>query len=318
MLEVRDLHVRYFTPRGAIPAVDGVAFGVGRGEIVGLVGESGCGKTTVAMAILQTVQTPGRITQGEVRINGKNLIGLSEKMLRRLRWRTLSLVPQGAMNSLNPVLRIREQMADAILTHEHIGKAELDRRIVGLLRDVGLPERVVSLYPHELSGGMKQRICIAMAIALRPAAIVADEPTSSLDVVVQRVVVQTLLDVKTRLGVSLLVISHDMGIQAQLADRIAVMYAGHLVETAPVEAAYARPLHPYTQLLIASIPSIRERSPVPVSEGLTDDLRNLPTGFVFQQRCGFVKPECHARRPSLTEIEKDHFVACWMYEKFEG
>lgn len=312
-LDVRDLHVHYATPRGAIIAANGVTLGVHKGEFLGLVGESGCGKTTVAMAILQVVQAPGRIVQGEIRINGQDLVGLPEKALRALRWRELALIPQGAMNSLNPVTRIREQMADAILAHEHMDRPALERRILRLLNDVGLPDRVIAMHPHELSGGMKQRVCIAMSIALNPHVIIADEPTSALDVIVQRVVAQTLLDVKERLGLSIVMIGHDMGLQAQLADRIAVMYAGNLVEVAPVESVYEKPLHPYTQLLIESIPSIKVRKPLKVTEGLTHDLRNPPPGCIFQFRCGFVKQKCRDSRPSLIEIEQDHLAACWLY-----
>jgi oligopeptide/dipeptide ABC transporter ATP-binding protein len=312
-LDVHNLHVHYFTPRGEIIATNGVTFGVRKGEILGLVGESGCGKTTVAMAILQVVQSPGRIVQGEIKINGRDLIGLTEKALRNLRWLELALIPQGAMNALNPVTRIREQMGDAILAHESRGRIELEERILKLLSDVGLPDRVISMYPHELSGGMKQRVCIAMAIALNPDVIIADEPTSALDVVVQRVVAQTLLEVKDRLGVSMVMIGHDMGLLAQVVDRMAIMYAGNLVEIAPVAAAYEKPLHPYTQLLIESIPSIKARKPLNVTEGLTHDLRNPPPGCIFQYRCKFVEPGCRDQRPPLVEIEQDHFVACWLY-----
>ncbi len=312
-LEVRDLQVEYATPSGAIVAANGVGFEVPKGEILGLVGESGCGKTTVASAILQVVQPPGRITGGQVSIKGKNLIGLTEKALRRVRWQELALVPQGAMNALNPVTRVREQMGDAILAHERINRIDLEQRILKLLNDVGLPDRVVSMFPHELSGGMKQRVCIAMAIALDPDVIVADEPTSALDVVVQRVVAQTLLSVKARLGISMVLIGHDMGLLAQLVDRIAIMYAGHLVEVAPVKSAFEKPLHPYTQLLIESIPSIKERKPLNITEGLTHDLRNPPPGCIFQFRCPAVHEKCREQPPRLQQIEPGHEVACWQY-----
>src|SRR5512133_330765 len=230
VLDVRNLRIHYETPRGDVIAVNGISFQVYRGEIVGLVGESGCGKTTAAMGILQLVQLPGKILGGEIRINDENLLGLDEESLRRRRWRDLALIPQGAMNSLNPVMQVHDQIADAITTHEgRQPKEQLKQRILSLFSLVGLPARVYDQYPHELSGGMKQRVCIAMAIALRPPLIIADEPTSALDVVVQRVVAQTLLDVKERLGVSMLMIGHDMGLQAQMVDRLAVMYAGRRV-----------------------------------------------------------------------------------------
>ncbi len=314
ILEVNDLSVHYLTPRGAVIAANGVSFYVRKGEIVGLVGESGCGKTTVAMAVLQMVQAPGKIMGGEVKINGNNLLDLTEAELRKRRWRELALVPQGAMNSLNPVLRIKEQLGDSIRAHESIGGRALKERLLKLLDDVGLPARVYNLYPHELSGGMKQRVCIAMAIALNPPIIIADEPTSALDVVVQRVVAQTLLDVKERLGVSMLMIGHDMGLQAQMVNRLAVMYAGNLVEIGPVESIFEAPQHPYTQLLIEAIPSIDERKPLKVTEGLTHDLRNPPPGCIFQYRCPFVYESCLETRPPLAQVAADHFVACANYQ----
>ncbi len=313
VLDVIDLHVHYFTPRGAVKAANAINLSVKHGEIVGVVGESGCGKTTVAMAILQMVQAPGKIVQGEVRINGRNIINLPEHELRKVRWNELALIPQGAMNSLNPVLRIREQMGDAIIAHERIGGAALKQRVLQLLNDVGLPERVYNMYPHELSGGMKQRVCIAMAVELSPSMIIADEPTSALDVVVQRVVAQTLLDVKKRLGVSMIMIGHDMGLQAQMVDRVAVMYAGNMVEIGPVDEIFAQPRHPYTQLLIDSIPSIRERKPLRVTEGLTHDLRNPPKGCCFQFRCPHVEARCLEAQPDMIQVSPEHTVACILY-----
>jgi len=314
-LEVKNLKVYYATPTGAVRAVDDVSFHVYKGEILGLVGESGCGKTTTAMAILRMVQPPGRIVGGNVLLDGIDLVGLNEAALREVRWNTLALIPQGAMNSLNPVMRIHTQIAEAIQTHEgRQPKDKLKQRILELLTMVGLPSRIYDMYPHELSGGMKQRVCIAMAIVLHPSLIIADEPTSALDVVVQRVVGQTLLDVKERMNVSMILIGHDMGLQAQLVDRIAVMYAGHMVEVSPVESIFAEPLHPYTQLLIESIPSIKERKPLKLTEGITHDLRNPPPGCIFQERCPKVMDVCRADRPWLRPIKPEHYVACHLYE----
>lgn len=318
-LDVRNLSVHYETPKGAVIAANDVTFKVCCGEILGLVGESGCGKTTVAMSILQMVQAPGRIVGGQILLDGVNIVGMSDAQLRQVRWRKLSLIPQGAMNSLNPVMKVKDQLQDAITAHEsdHTPQ-DLKQRTLELLTLVGLPARAHDLYPHELSGGMKQRVCIAMAIALNPSIIIADEPTSALDVVVQRVVAQTLLDVKQRLGVSMILIGHDMGLQAQLVDRIAVMYAGNMAEISPVADLFSRPLHPYTQLLIASIPSIKQKKPLKVTEGLTHDLRNPPPGCVFQFRCPQVMPRCRDTRPPLIETTPDRHVACYLYEQKGG
>jgi len=310
VLEVESLQVQYQTTRGAVKAVDNVSFYLKEREILGLVGESGCGKTTTAMAILQMVQPPGRIVGGQIRINGKNLVGISESELRKYRWTELALIPQGAMNSLNPVIKIKEQMTDAILAHEPKSGKDLKPRILKLFNDVGLPERVYNMYPHELSGGMKQRVCIAMSIALNPSVIIADEPTSALDVVVQRVVAQTIMEVKDRLGVSMILIGHDMGLQAQMVDRIVVMYAGRIAEIGPVYNMFKKPQHPYTQLLIESIPSIAQRKPLKVTEGLTHDLRHTPVGCVFQFRCPHVTDACIDEAQLMYEVAPEHFVAC--------
>ena len=315
VLDVKDLKIYYDTILGDVKEVDGVSFQIYQGEIVGLVGESGCGKTTTAMGILRLVQPPGRIVCGQVNLDGTDVTQLDDRDLRDFRWRMMALIPQGAMNSLNPVLHIKDQIRDAIITHEGIQpRAALRERIIGLLSMVGLPSRVYTMYPHELSGGMKQRVCIAMAIALNPPLIIADEPTSALDVVVQRVVAQNLLDIKERLGVSVIIIGHDMGLMAQLVDRLAVMYAGHMVELAAVESVFNDPLHPYTQLLIESIPSIKERKPLKLTEGLTHDLRNPPPGCIFQERCPHVMDICRDMRPVLKEYKTKQMAACHLYE----
>jgi peptide/nickel transport system ATP-binding protein len=315
VLKVNNLRIHYETPRGDVIAVNGINFHVYKGETLGLVGESGCGKSTTVMGILRLVQPPGRIVEGQVLLNDADIMTLNESELRQARWRQVSLIPQGAMNSLNPVMRVRDQIADGITTHHsQLSRTELKERILELLSLVGLPVRVYDLYPHELSGGMKQRVCIAMAIALNPSLIIADEPTSALDVVVQRVVAQTLLEVKKRLGVSMILIGHDMGLQAQLVDRIAVMYAGNIVEVAPVKEIFEQPLHPYTQLLIASIPSIKEKKALKVTEGLTHDLRNPPPGCIFQFRCPQVMEQCRKIVPPLRQLRPEHYVACHLYE----
>jgi peptide/nickel transport system ATP-binding protein len=263
---------------------------------------------------MRLVQPPGRIVHGQVLIDGTDVIPLSEQELRQVRWSQVALIPQGAMNSLNPVMRVKDQIGDAIETHrgKHSREA-LRKRILELLNMVGLPGRVYSMYPHELSGGMKQRVCIAMAIALTPSLVIADEPTSALDVVVQRVVAQTLMEIKDQLGVSMILIGHDMGLQAQMVDRIAVMYAGNMMEIAPVKAAFAEPLHPYTQLLIDAIPSIAERKPLKVTEGLTHDLRDPPPGCIFHLRCPHVMERCRQEVPLLRELAPKHYVACHLY-----
>ena len=265
VLRVRDISVRYgLTPR---LAVDGVSLELRRGELLGLVGESGSGKTSTAMAILSLIRPPGQVTAGSVLLEGTDLLTLRGREMRRARWSSISYIPQGAMNALAPLMRVEDQIIDVIRAHEgRVRRQQLRERISELLATVELPASVARMYPHELSGGMKQRVCIAMAIALGPKVIVADEPTSALDVVVQRAVAGTLADVQRRLGVAVLLIGHDMALQAQLADRVGVMWQGRLVEIGPVRRIFHEPAHPYTQLLLRSSPSLRERHWRPPSE----------------------------------------------------
>jgi peptide/nickel transport system ATP-binding protein len=318
VLKVRDLRVYYETPKGDVLAVDGIDFDLFEGETLGLVGESGSGKSTAAMGILQLVTPPGRIVDGEVMLEGHNLLGMPDNALRDIRWIKLALIPQGAMNSLNPTMRVSDQIKDVIVAHQgRKANAGLKERVLELLTMVGLPARVYDLYPHELSGGMKQRVCIAMAIALNPTIIIADESTSALDVVVQRIVAQTMLKVKQALGVSMIMIGHDMGLMAQMVDRIAVMYAGKIVEIAPTRAMFSAPKHPYSQLLIDSVPSLKERKPLRITEGITHDPRNPPPGCIFQLRCPFVMDVCRVEPPAMREVTPGQLVACHLYQENE-
>ena len=316
VLKVRGLKVYYETSTGDVRAVDDLDFDLFPGETLGFVGESGCGKSTAAMGILQLVAQPGRIVDGQVELNGVDLLSASEETLRQQRWKDLALIPQGAMNSLNPTMKIGAQIQDAIVTHEGKGSlGQMPERLANLFERVGLPARVESLYPHELSGGMKQRVCIAMAIALNPSVIIADEATSALDVVVQRVVAQTMARVRDELGVSMIMIGHDMGLMAQMCDRVAVMYAGQIVEISTVERLFAQPAHPYTQILINSVPSLTQRQTLRVHEGITHDPRNPPDGCIFQLRCPNVSEACRGARPPRLKINEGQEVACVLYDE---
>ena len=310
-LSVNELKVHYGTPTGDIIAVNSISFDVNKGEALGLVGESGCGKSTAAYGILRLVQPPGKILGGTVSIDGTEVNDLSDEDFRKLRGTKLALIPQGAMNSLNPTMKVFGQIKDQIQTHE--GKQnsnEIKDRILNLLSKVGLPKRTYNMYPHELSGGMKQRVCIAIGIALHPNLVIADESTSALDVVVQRVVAQTLSQIQKEMGVSMIMISHDMGLMAQMVDRIAVMYAGNIVEISPTNQLFKNPSHPYTKILIESIPSIKDKNPLKLVEGITHDPRRPPPGCIFQLRCPLVEPRCKETPPSMKKISNGREVSC--------
>lgn len=314
VLRVEDLRVYYHTEAGPVKAVNGVTFSLKPGERFGLVGESGSGKSTIALALLRLIRPPGRIEGGAVYLDGLNLLTLDEEEMRRLRLARMSLVAQGAMNSLNPVKRIREQIYLALRDHGvQMSRGEFDRYVAELLRRVGLRPEVGDMFPHELSGGMKQRVCIAIAISLEPQVIVADEPTSALDVVVQWQVIDTLRRVQEELGASVLLIGHDMGLMAQTVDRIGVMYAGKLVEIAPTRELFREPLHPYTQLLIASLPSLDGKGDLRGIPGLPPSLLNPPPGCPFHPRCPFAMERCRTEEPKLQEIQPGHWVACHLH-----
>jgi peptide/nickel transport system ATP-binding protein len=269
------------------------------------------------MSLLRLLRDPARIVSGRVLLDGVDLLKLDEPALRSVRWRRVSLVPQGAMNALNPVMRVRDQIGDAIAAHDGaVSKSGAAARIDELLQSVGLSRRTAELFPHELSGGMKQRVCIAMAIALRPQLIIADEPTSALDVVVQRVVAQTLAEAVEQLGASLILIGHDMGLQAQLVDRIGVMYAGRVAEIGTAREVFRSPTHPYTRMLISSLPSLRERRMPRAIPGLPPGLLAPPPGCLFHPRCPHAREVCARLIPEPRTVDGGaHVAACHLFEE---
>jgi len=313
LLRVENLKAYYKTSKGLVKAVDDVSFSVGRKEVYGIAGESGCGKSTLALAILRLLKPPGYIFGGRVFFDGIDLLKLNEEELRNIRWRHISYIPQGAMNSLNPVMRIEDQMIDAILAHENMSREEAKRRCLELLKMVNLPTTCLRMYPHELSGGMKQRVIIAMASALRPKLIIADEPTTALDVVVQRVVLQSLVDLRETLGSSIVMITHDLPILAEVADRIMIMYAGKVVEIGNVFEIFDEPLHPYTKALISAIPSIKEKKIIKGLSGHPPSLLDPPKGCRFYPRCPYATEKCIYIEPKLNDVGGGRLVACHIY-----
>lgn len=311
VLQVRDLRVYYHTPAGVVKAVDGVSFDLPRGESLGLVGESGSGKSTTVQALMRLVMNPGRIEGGQALLDGVDLLKLSDEEMRHMAGARISLIPQGAMNSLNPVMRIKTQMIDTIKAHDSgPSQAAMLERIVALLQWVGLSPDVANMYPHELSGGMKQRVCIAMAITLQPQVIIADEPTSALDVVVQKQVMETLGQIQESINASVILVGHDMGLMAQFVDRVGIMYAGRLVELGPVEDIFEKPQHPYTQLLIGTLPSLETKGVFKGIPGMTPSLLAPPSGCTFHPRCPEATAACTRWAYDYREVQRGHWVAC--------
>ena len=335
ILEVRNLRVYYDTDAGQVKAVDDVSFTLNHGQRMGLVGESGSGKTTMAMALMRLHKPPAVIAGGEVKLDGVDLLALDEEEMRQVRLQDLALVPQGAMNSLNPVYKVKDQIIDGVKHHTPKGempsKGRMLERVVDLLEGVGLDGSVSDMYPHELSGGMKQRVTLAIATSLRPKMILADEPTSALDVVVQRQIMMTLEQLQQEIDASVLLVGHDMGLMAQFADVLGVMYAGHLVEFAPIDDIFLRPQHPYTKKLIASLPDIQVKGRFTGIDGLPPTLVVPPPGCRFHPRCPIYNDDvdfrdqfaqergrldrerCTVDDPELIENHPRRWVACHMY-----
>ena len=323
LLDIRGLRVTFAVDGERVPAVDGVSIRVRRGSTVCVVGESGCGKTVTALSILRLVPEPaGRIERGEVIFEGRDLLTLDEGELRRVRGRLISMVFQEPVSSLNPVFTVGEQVAEALRTHGVVPRSEEKGRVVELFRMVGIPdpERRYHSYPHELSGGMCQRVMIAMALACGPKLIVADEPTTALDVTIQAAILGLLDDLKSGLGMSLLLITHDFGIVAQMADEVYVMYAGKVVEHAPVMEIFANPRHPYTVGLLESLPAMegeRKRG-LKAIPGTVPSLNALPRGCRFRDRCPLAEARCAEAEPPLVEVAPRHRSACFLWERVVG
>lgn len=318
-LVVDDLRVYYDTPEGVVKAVDGVSFTLKQGERLALVGESGSGKSTLAMALMRLTRPPGRIASGHIYLSGRDTLMLNEQQMRRVRLADIAMVPQGAMNSMNPVMRVGDQIMDGILDHHENGnpgpsREDLRERVAALLGRVGLSPEVARMFPHELSGGMKQRVALAIATSLSPKVIVADEPTSALDVVVQRQIMGTLGRLQEGLGAAVILVGHDMGLVAQFADLVGVMYAGKLVELGPVRQIFREPLHPYTRLLIESLPDLEAKKKFVGIPGMPPTLLRLPPGCVFHPRCPvMIKGTCEVVVPEYFEHRKGQMAACHLY-----
>ncbi len=315
ILEIENLKVYYFTQRGVVRAVDDVSLEIDKGELVALVGESGSGKSTLAYAIMRMVPPPGRIVSGRILLSGIDITSLSEEEVRKLRWSKVSMIFQGAMNSLNPVMRVGDQIAEVLLYHGAVYDVEEGRKIAReLFKLVGLdPERVMS-YPHELSGGQKQRVVIAMALALNPDLVIADEPTTGLDVTTQAKIMDTIRDIQRETGISVLLITHDLPLVAEVSDRVYVMYAGKIVETGDVDKIFYTPQHPYTKGLIGAVPShIGPKKRLIALPGEPPDLRSPPPGCRFHPRCSYAMPICKRKEPPRTGTGPRDFVECWLY-----
>jgi len=317
ILEVSNLKVYYYAIKGVVKAVDNVSFSLRKGESLGLVGESGCGKSTLGYALIRLVPPPGRVAGGTIKFKGIDLVSMSEEEFRtKIRWKGISMIFQGALNALNPVIRVGDQIAEAYSLHLGLSKREGLMRARELLKTVRMEPDKVKNYPHELSGGMKQRAVIAMALALNPSLVIADEPTTALDVVTQAHIINLLKTIQRERGLTLILISHDLSLVAEIADTVAIMYAGKIVEYGSSEIVYKNPLHPYTDGLMRSIPRLTgEKSELVGIPGEPPDLINPPPGCRFHPRCKFAMDICKREEPPTVEFQHGHRVACWLHVK---
>jgi peptide/nickel transport system ATP-binding protein len=317
IVDVKDLRAYYITSvygvQRTVKAVDGISIEIREGEVYGIVGESGCGKSTLLKVLMGAVEPPLTVLGGSVRYafgHGFDVLSMSEEELRQIRWQDVSYIPQGSMHLLNPVRRVKDTFRDFVSAHYPIGKAEMDDMVRDYLRNLGLPVKALNAYPHQLSGGMRQRITIALATILCPKLVFADEPTTALDVVVQRGVIQLLKEIQERVESTLVIATHDMGVHANLADRIAVVYAGKVIEEADTQTIFKAPLHPYTQYLIQSLPKMDDKSERVSIPGRPPALDHPPDGCRFHPRCPHARDNCGDQVPPLVNVGKGHRVAC--------
>ena len=316
VLEVRNLKTSFFTGRGVVKAVDDVSFSLTKGETLGLVGESGCGKSVTAMSITRLISPPGRVVGGQILFNGQDLLGFSEPEMRRVRGSQISMVFQEPMTALNPVLEVGFQIAEAVIAHEKVSRKQAWERAVEAMRAVSIPdpEKRAKDYPHHLSGGMRQRVMIAMALVCRPTLLIADEPTTALDVTIQAQILELLSSLRRQYDLSMILISHDLGVIAEVAENVAVMYAGKIVEIGPVMDVFHNAKHPYTQGLLHSIPklgsSVARKARLDVIEGMVPNLLHLPAGCAFAPRCGKRTPECSISEIPLEPVTANQEVRC--------
>jgi oligopeptide/dipeptide ABC transporter ATP-binding protein len=325
LLQVKDLHTYFYTEDGVVKAVDGVDFDVFPGEILGLVGESGCGKSVTSFSIMRLVGVPGKIVSGEILFEGKDLLKLSEDEMVKMRGNRLSMIFQQPQSSLNPVFTAGDQVAEVLEIHEKLPKEQAWERAVELLRLVGIPDpkSKAHAFPHEMSGGQAQRVMIAMGLALNPRLLIADEPTTALDVTIQAQILDLMLDLREKTGTSIILITHDLGVISDMADRVAVMYAGQIVEQCKVDVLFDKPFHPYSQGLIGSIPVLgKVADRLEVIPGNVPNLVNLPEGCRFAPRCRLCEQYkldiCAKQYPPLVEIQPGHLVRCWLYQSTDG
>lgn len=320
VLTVKDLKTVFFTRHGVIKAVNGVSFAVEAGKTLGLVGESGCGKTVTSLSLLGLIEPPGKILSGEVRLNGYDLLSLPQKRLRQVRGKEISIVFQNPMTSMNPVLTVGAQMIETIISHERVSRVEARRRAVGLLARVGLPypENIMRCYPFQLSGGMRQRAIIAMALALRPRVLIADEPTTALDVTVQAQIFAELRRLQREFETAIVLITHDLGVVAEMADEVAVMYAGSIVEYGGVFEIFENPCHPYTRALLRSVPRLGSGcKTLEHIQGQPPSLLDLPDRCAFLPRCPVAARECTGPSPPLEAVASKHLVACYQARRIQ-
>ena len=317
LLEVKHLRTEFFSSKkSSVTAVDDVSFDIKKGEIVGLVGESGCGKSVTSLSIMQLLKdTPGKVTNGEIIFQGRNLLDASKKEMLDIRGDKMSMIFQEPMSSLNPSMRIDKQMIEGIRLHTPLTKAEARKKSADILSQVGIPDpqRVLKNYPHQLSGGMRQRVMIAMAMSCEPDLLIADEPTTALDVTIQAQILELMKKIQQDKGMSILLITHDLGVVAEMCSRVIVMYAGKIVEEAPVEILFANPTHPYTQGLIASVPKLGSGVKVlPSIPGSVPDLSAMPKGCRFAPRCKYATEKCHQEQPELLSVGEKQKCRCWL------